>query len=124
MKKPLKDILLEFRKNNKSILAFNLQNLYQLEAANLISDKLKLPLIIQFSERFLRFLDKKYGIDFIINKFSNDFVYFHLDHCIDLEFIKFCIDSKFDSVMYDGSSFDIDTNIINSNTIINYASKS
>tara|TARA_B110000211_G_C14082687_1_gene555318 strand:+ start:1807 stop:2634 length:828 start_codon:yes stop_codon:yes gene_type:complete len=120
----LKKILSNFRKEKKSIIAFNLQNLYQLEAAVLITEELQLPMIIQFSERYLRFLNNKHGIQYIINKFSNKFIYYHLDHCIDLEFIKFCIDSGFDSVMYDGSSFDIEVNIKNTKTIIDYARSS
>ena len=123
MKKGLKELLLNFRLKKKAVMAFNLQNLYQLEAAKLVTEKLKTPLIIQFSERYLRFLHETYGIEYILNKFSNDYTYFHLDHCIDIEFIKFCIDSGFHSVMYDGSAFDINTNIKNSNIIIDYASK-
>jgi ketose-bisphosphate aldolase len=122
MKKKLKDVLVDFRVKQKSIMAFNLQNFYQLEAAKLISKKLELPLIIQFSERYLRFLHDKYTVSYIVKKFSNDYTYFHLDHCIDLDFIKFCVDSGFDSVMYDGSAFDIDANIKNSKIIIDYAS--
>jgi ketose-bisphosphate aldolase len=122
MKNKLKDILQDFRNRQKSILAFNLQNFYQLEAAKVVSEKLKTPVIIQFSERYLRFLHDKYTVEYIVEKFSNDYVYFHLDHCIDLDFIKFCVDSGFDSVMYDGSAFDIDTNIKNSKIIIDYAS--
>ena len=121
MKKELKDVFLDFRNRQKSIMAFNLQNFYQLEAANAVSEKLELPLIIQFSERYLRFLHEKYTIKYIVEKFSNNYTYFHLDHCIDLDFIKFCVDSGFDSVMYDGSAFDIDTNIKNSKIIIGYA---
>jgi len=123
MKKPLKSILLDFRIKKKSIMAFNLQNFYQLEAAKKTSENLKIPVIIQFSERYLRFLDEKYGIEYIINKFSNKYTYFHLDHCIDKHFIKRCVDFGFDSVMYDGSAFDIDKNIKNSKEIIDYASK-
>lgn len=122
-KKNLKDVLLDFRKKGKSLMAFNLQNFYQLEAAKTTSEKLKLPLIIQFSERYLHFLNEKYGINYIIGKYSNEYIYFHLDHCIDLDFIKSCINSGFDSVMYDGSSFDIDTNIKNSKIIKEYAFK-
>lgn len=122
MKKKLKDVLKDFRIRQKSIMAFNLQNFYQLEAAKTTSEKFKLPLIIQFSERYLRFLNEKYDIKYIVEKFSNDYTYFHLDHCIDLDFIKFCVDSGFDSVMYDGSAFNIDANIQNSKIIIDYAS--
>tara|TARA_R110002096_G_scaffold360605_2_gene553573 strand:- start:5278 stop:6108 length:831 start_codon:yes stop_codon:yes gene_type:complete len=122
VKTKLKEILLFLKKENKSVLAFNLQNFYQLEAIKVTSEKLELPVIIQFSERYLRFLHEKYGIAYIVDRFSNPFVYFHLDHCIDIDFIKFCVDSGFDSVMYDGSAFDIDTNIKNSKIIIDYAS--
>lgn len=121
MKKKLKEVLKDFRVRQKSIMAFNLQNLYQLEAAKAVSEKLKTPLIIQFSERYLRFLDNKYSIKYLVENFSNNYTYFHLDHCTDLAFIKFCIDSGFDSVMYDGSAFNIDVNIKNTNIIKDYA---
>jgi len=62
VKTKLENILYSLKKENKSLLAFNLQNFYQLEAASLTSKELQTPLIIQFSERYLRFLDKKYGI--------------------------------------------------------------
>ncbi|WP_242092381.1 class II fructose-bisphosphate aldolase [Aestuariivivens sediminicola] len=123
MKSKLKDVLLDLRKRKRALMAFNLQNLYHLEAAKLVSERLKVPLIIQFSERYLRLLDEKYGIEFLIKTYGNDFIYFHLDHCIDLQFIKRCIDFGFDSVMYDGSAFDIETNMKNTKIIIAHASK-
>ncbi|WP_179344635.1 class II fructose-bisphosphate aldolase [Winogradskyella ursingii] len=123
MKQKLKELLSDFRKNEKSIMAFNLQNSYQLEAARLVSKKLETPLIVQFSERYLRFLDEKYGMEYIVKQFSNNFTYFHLDHCIDLDYIKYCVDLGFDSVMYDGSAFNLNLNIENSKIIKDYASK-
>jgi len=123
MKSDLGDILLDFRKEKKSIMAFNLQNFYQLQAAKVTTERLMLPAIIQFSERYLRFLDKRYGINYIIKKYKNDYTYFHLDHCTDINFIMFCIDSGFDSVMYDGSAFTIDENIKSSKIVKAYAAK-
>lgn len=123
MRTNLKETLLILKDRGKSTFAFNLQNFYQLEAAKAVSERLRTPLIIQFSERYLRFLDEKYSISFIISRFSNEFVYFHLDHCTDIEFIKYCIDSGFDSVMYDGSAFNIDVNITNSKKLKEYATK-
>lgn len=121
MRRALKDLLLELREKERSLLAFNAQNLYHLEAAVLTADAIKIPMIIQFSERYLRFLDSKFGIDFLLQKFNNNLVYFHLDHCTDIAFIKYCIDVGFDSVMYDGSSFDVNTNILHSNEVIAHA---
>jgi len=123
MKRKLEEVLLDFRLKKKALMSFNLQNLYHLEAAKSVSQNLKMPLIIQFSERYLRVLDENHGIKYLLNKYSNDFTYFHLDHCIDLDFIKYCINSGFDSVMYDGSAFDIETNIKNTKIIIEHASK-
>lgn len=123
MKSDLGDILMDFRKKKKSIMAFNLQNFYQLQAAKVTTERLLLPVIIQFSERYLRYLDKRYGIDYIIKKYKNDFTYFHLDHCTDINFIKFCVDSGFDSVMYDGSAFTIDENIKSSKIVKAHAAK-
>lgn len=123
MKAKLKDRLIAFKEQGKSTFAFNLQNFYQLEAAKKVSEQLKTPVIIQFSERYIRFLDEKYGVDYIIRTYSGEYVYFHLDHCTDIDFIKYCVDSGFDSVMYDGSAFDIDVNIITSKELRRYAAQ-
>ncbi len=124
MKIQLRAALNELRKKKKSTFAFNLQNFYQLEACVQVANDLKTPVIIQFSERFLRFLEEKYTVEFIIKKYQTEYTYFHLDHCIDIDFIKFCIDSGFDSVMYDGSAFAIEENIKNTLIIKRYAEKS
>jgi ketose-bisphosphate aldolase len=124
LKNNLRISLQNLRLNKKSTLAFNLQNFYQLESCVQAANKLELPVIIQFSERYLRFLDEKYSIEYIVEKYKTPYTYFHLDHCIDLNFIKFCIDSAFDSVMYDGSAFPIQENIKNTLIIKNYAEKS
>ena len=121
MKAKLRDVFEALKKKKKAMFAFNLQNFYQLRAAKEASERLALPLIIQFSERYLRFLHEHYGIAYIVKTFSNEYVYFHLDHCTDIEFIKFCVDSEFDSVMYDGSAFPIEENIVRSLEVKNYA---
>lgn len=123
MKNNLKTALSTLKERGKSALAFNLQNFYQLEACAESAISLKTPTIIQFSERFLRFLDTSYGIPFMIERYRNDYTYFHLDHCIDLNFIKYCIDSGFDSVMYDGSAFSLKENITSTLEIKRYANK-
>lgn len=117
----LETALRSLKNNQKATFAFNLQNFYQIEAATITAEKHKVPVIVQFSERFLRFLHEKYGVDYIVSRFRNQYIYFHLDHCTDLDFIKFCVDAGFDSVMYDGSASTIDINIRNSKEIKLYA---
>lgn len=123
MKHKLELALDDLKRRGKSTFAFNVQNFYQLEACVKSANKLSVPVIIQFSERFLRFLDEKYSVHYIISKYKTQYTYFHLDHCIDLDFIKFCIDSGFDSVMFDGSAMSIEENIKNTNIIVEYAKR-
>lgn len=118
-----KDLLFEYKNRNKSLLAFNLQNFYQLEAAKIAAEKNELPVIIQFSERYLKFLDEKYGLAFILKKYSSPYIFFHLDHCKNLPLIKDCISKGFDSVMYDGSSEPLEVNIKNTREVMEYAQK-
>jgi len=82
----------ELKENNRSLMAFNLQNLYQITAASKISEEKKTPLIIQFSERYLYFLSQTYGILYITDKYRDDHTYFHLDYCNVRTFIKQRVD--------------------------------
>ena len=118
----LETSLRDLKKRNKAAYAFNLQNLYQLEAAKSTANRMEVPVIMQFSERYLRFLHQKYSIEFILKTYRSEFTFFHLDHCNDLDFIKFCVDAGFDSVMYDGSASPLNINIRNSREIRQYAS--
>lgn len=48
-------------------------------------------------------------------------VLIHLDHCTDIELAKACIDSGWDSVMYDGSHLPLEENIANCRKVVEYA---
>jgi ketose-bisphosphate aldolase len=117
----LLEVLKELKQKERSLMAFNLQNPYQINAARNISEENQTPLIIQFSERYLRFLAKTYGIPYLLEKYRGNYTYFHLDHCDDLAFIKQCIDWGFDSVMYDGSAQNISENIKKTKIVKEYA---
>lgn len=111
MKKKIIDVLKDCHKNKKSLLAFNVQNVYHLEALKEVSEELEIAVIAQFSARYVRQFQKRFGFDFLKEKFKNSYIYFHLDHCQDLELIEFCIKAGFDGVMYDGSEHSISHNI-------------
>lgn len=119
--KTLLEVLIEQKKVGTALMAFNLQNLYQISAARKVSDDFNSPLIIQFSERYLRYLEQNYSIEYIINRFRGEYTYFHLDHCEDIDFIKRCVDWGFDSVMYDGSAKSIKENIRETIIVKEYA---
>lgn len=117
----LLEVLIEQKKGGTALMAFNLQNLYQISAARKVSDTFQTPLIIQFSERHLRHLEQSYSVDYIIDRFRGEYTYFHLDHCEDIDFIKRCVDWRFDSVMYDGSVKSLEENIRKTKIVKEYA---
>ncbi|NVK40617.1 MAG: class II fructose-bisphosphate aldolase [Oceanospirillaceae bacterium] len=123
MKHKFIEVLQDSFVRKRALLAFNVQNIYHLQILNEVTDELKLPVIAQFSVRFARHLESRYGYDLLRRTFRNDYIYFHLDHCQDLDFIRSCIDHGFDGVMYDGSAESLDLNIQNTKLIINHAQR-
>lgn len=111
MKPKLLSVLKSNFKKKKSLLAFNVQNVYHLLAIKQVTEELQLPVIVQFSARYVSQFEKRFGFNLLSTLYKNQFMYFHLDHCQDLEIIKFCIDAGFDGVMYDGSSGTLKENI-------------
>ena len=121
MKVKLKEILENCYKNKKSLIAFNAQNIYHLQALKEVTEELKQPVIVQFSARYVKQFEKRFGFEFLKENYRNSYMYFHLDHCQDLDLIKFCIEAGFDGVMYDGSEFSLDENIRTTNLVLDMA---
>ncbi len=121
MKVKLKEILEKCYKNKKSLIAFNAQNIYHLQALKEVTEELKQPVIVQFSARYVKQFEKRFGFEFLKENYRNSYMYFHLDHCQDLDLIKFCIEAGFDGVMYDGSEFSLDENIRTTNLVLDMA---
>jgi fructose/tagatose bisphosphate aldolase len=67
---------------NRALLAFNVQNIYHLYALNEFVKSNKIPVIAQFSERYVLLFD----------------------------IIECCVNAGFDSVMYDGSDLPLTEN--------------
>jgi len=118
----LREVIQDLSKSKKALLAFNIQNIYQLEALYETSQKLRQPVIAQFSSKYIHYFHKYFDFKRLVFKYQKNNVFFHLDHSDDLEIIKSCIDYGFASVMYDGSHEPVEVNIENSNKIYNYAS--
>jgi ketose-bisphosphate aldolase len=121
MKIEFKKILKKCYEEKKSLIAFNVQNLYHLQALKEITEELKQPVIVQFSERYVKQFENRYGFDFLKKNYKNEYLYFHLDHCQNLELIKFCIDNDFEGVMYDGSCLPLKENINITKQVIDMA---
>ena len=104
---------------NKSLLAFNIQDINHLYPLSDVCTKLKKKAICQFSSRYLLYFDKFHDLKKIIKFFRKKNIFFFLDHCDDIKIIKKCINYQFDGVMFDGSKKKLDVNISKTNTIKN-----
>lgn len=107
----LKEIIHKCHNEKRAIIAFNIQNLIQLEALFKTAENLMLPIIAQFSEKSFAYLDSKYSFLKIKAKYNSKYLFYHLDHSTNLETIKNCIKIGFDSVMFDGSSLAFEENL-------------
>lgn len=119
----MKSVIKDFLSRNKALIAFNIQNIYQLETLHDVSKKHGVPVIAQFSSKFIPHFDRLFRIENIVSKYQNDHFFFHLDHCLGEQLIKYCINAGFASVMFDGSSLPVNDNIRITNGIYEYASK-
>ena len=117
----LKETIQDLIKRKKSLLAFNIQNIWQLEALYETSNLLSLPVMAQFSSKYINYFDGHFDFKRLISKYQNNKVFFHLDHSNNSSIIQFCIDCGFASVMYDGSYEHVSINIDNSNKFYKYA---
>lgn len=116
----LKSEFVRQRKNNGSIIAFNVQNITHLQILKKCADELGKPVIAQFSARYISYWEDRIGLTTLVDRYQKEGVYFHLDHCRNKKLIKFCIDSGFAGVMFDGSSLSIEKNIQIANEIYDY----
>lgn len=93
-------------------------NVFNIEMVNFIISKAKkmdVQVIIQTSTSFLKTIDIKYfAYQFHCIKTFHDYepVLLHLDHCKDIDLIKLCYMSGWDSVLFDGSHLPLRENIL------------
>lgn len=118
----MKEVLQKMYNSKKALIAFNVQNIYQLDTLHAFSESSGYPIIAQFSAKYIPYFEKMYGFDYLISKYKSGNFFFHLDHCLDEKTIKFCIDKGFSSVMFDGSSLAVEENSKRTNQLYKYAS--
>lgn len=120
---PLKEILNDHYERGAAVMAFNIQNIYQLECLSKLCSESNYSAIAQFSAKYIPYFDSLFGLPELVIKYQRNGLFLHLDHCIEQEIIKYCIASGFASVMFDGSSLTIEENAKISDTLYSYASQ-
>ena len=106
-----------------SIGAFNINNMEIVQAIVDACKKQNSAVILQVSKSALKYMRPEYLMAIIkaASEESGIDIALHLDHGADFEICKECIDIGFTSVMFDGSHFDYEENIIKTKEIVDYA---
>ena len=125
IKKPtLEEIFVKKIETKSAVLALNVQSIQQIQIVANLSEVLGIEIIIQFSSKYIPYFDQLIGVNRILDQYQSfKYLYFHLDHCDDENLISQCINWKFDSVMFDGSSLPINENISRTSRIATLAHK-
>lgn len=106
-----------------AIGAFNINNMEIIQAVVRACKKQNSAVILQVSKSALTYADPLYlkgMVDAAVAETGID-IALHLDHGPDLETCKLCIASGFTSVMFDGSHYDYEENIIKTKEVVEYA---
>lgn len=104
--------------------AMNVIHLETAEALVAASETAGLPVILQISHNCVKYhglLEPLARGCLTLAQGADTEVAVHLDHCEDVGLAKAAIDLGFDSVMYDGSKLDFDTNIARTVEVTEYA---
>lgn len=109
----LKNALIECRQQKKAILAVNFYNFETLKADLIAANENHSAIILQTSESTLQYLGIPTAVA-MARSLTADFdvqAWIHLDHGMDINLIKRCLDAGYDSVMIDASELSLEHNI-------------
>ncbi len=116
-------MLMKAREGNYAVGAFNILDYNSMKVVVETAQELQSPVIVQTSEKTVRFWGFNPIISWIRELTQNNTipVAIHLDHCKDLSFIQSCIDAGWSSVMIDASSKPFEENLTLSQRVVEMA---
>lgn len=117
------DMLIKAREGKYAVGAFNILDYNSMKVVVETAQELQSPVIVQTSEKTVRFWGFNPIISWIreLSQNSSIPVAIHLDHCKDLSFIQSCIDAGWSSVMIDASSKPFEENLTLSQRVVEMA---
>lgn len=117
------DMLIKAREGKYAVGAFNILDYNSMKVVVETAQELQSPVIVQTSEKTVRFWGFNPIISWIreLTQNSSIPVAIHLDHCKDLSFIQSCIDAGWSSVMIDASSKPFEENLTLSQKVVEMA---
>ncbi|UMB61748.1 class II fructose-bisphosphate aldolase [Lutibacter sp. A80] len=124
MKNPdLIQLLNSYRAQQKCIIGFNVNDIYDLKAVALAAEEASCPVmamtyppVVDLNSSLLcrKMVDG-------IQPYTKQPIYLHLDHSISVDMCKKAIDDGYDSVMIDGSQKSLKENIAMTKEVVRYA---
>lgn len=108
-----KDVLLDAQKGKYGVAAFNVYSMETVQAAVKIAEQENQPVIIALGERYFPTVHVE-GFAAMVRAIAEKAsvpVALHLDHAYEKESIIRAISCGFSSVMFDGSAYDLETNM-------------
>ena len=117
----LQEKLKEAQKNSSAVLATNYYNIETCKGILRAASKSKKPVILQLTESSIEYMSLKtaYSIGRTLSDYYEVESWIHLDHCKNIDTIKKCLDTGFDSIMIDASDLPFSENIeITGNVVI------
>ena len=121
--KPLRDYILEAKKNAVAIGHFNVSTIDGLWAVADAAKALNVPVIIGVSEGERDYLgvDEVAAIVKTIREKSGQPIFINADHTYSFERVKEAVDAGFDAVIYDGAKLSFDENVAVTKKCLDYA---
>ncbi|WP_343330817.1 class II fructose-bisphosphate aldolase [Polaribacter staleyi] len=122
-KQHLIQLVNDYRKQQKCLIGFNVNDIYDTQAVALAAEEANCPVMVMtyppVVELNTSFLFKKLIEG--IQPFTKQPIYLHLDHSISVDMCKKAIDDGYDSVMIDGSQKSLKENIAMTKEVTRYA---
>ena len=106
-----------------AIGAFNINNMEIIQAITRGAKECNSAVILQVSRSALQYAGAKClrnMVEAMVNETGIDAA-LHLDHGPDFETAKYCVDSGFTSVMFDGSHYEYEENVAKTKDVVEYA---
>jgi ketose-bisphosphate aldolase len=117
-----RDITLKALREGYAVPAFNITNIVQMYAVIETAQEKRSPVIIQTSVAPSRFFSPEVMVALYRALASSASVpiALHLDHCIDVEYCKYCAEAGYTSVMIDASKQPFEENINQTRLVVQY----
>lgn len=117
------DVLQAAQIGNYAVAAFNVYSLETVQAAIHVAERERQPVILALGERYFPTVDVE-GFSALAKTLAEKAtvpVCLHLDHAYEQRSILRAIRNGFTSVMYDGSKYDLETNIRHTREVVKMA---